>query len=441
MKRSFKSDVGYVRRNFEMIGEKLFPDRELMLRTNGRVRFLRISRQVQVGLAGVALVAFGWAAYTTTSLYLNKQLVAVKDSEIVNARMRYRLLLSDVSSYQRRSANLNKELAENHGMMLKLVEKNSALKQDLKSTENKLQSTNQEKQQIAGAREGLNRRLGEIEQQMGQLNAHNFELKGNLSSVSTTLDDALHERNQARLRSRELAKRVAELKSELAELHKAEESVLAQLTRRTAGSIDDIKQVLGRTGLNADKILASIAKRVIGQGGPFIAAGAGDAPADRLRASIVELAERLGHLDELRKLAGATPLASPLDYFSINSHYGKRRDPINGRWSAHYGLDLGSARRSRVYVTAPGVVTFAGWKGRYGRVVEVTHGMGFKTRYGHLRKILVKKGQKVDYRAKLGLLGNSGRSTGSHLHYEIYYKGVPRNPWKFIKAGRYVYKG
>ena len=92
-------------------------------------------------------------------------------------------------------------------------------------------------------------------------------------------------------------------------------------------------------------------------------------------------------------------------------------------------------------MTAPGVVTFSGWKGNYGRLVEVDHGAGIKTRYGHLAKSLVKKGQKVGFRDKIGLVGNSGRSTGAHLHYEVLFKNRPRNPTHFIKAGKYVFQG
>ena len=72
--------------------------------------------------------------------------------------------------------------------------------------------------------------------------------------------------------------------------------------------------------------------------------------------------------------------------------------------------------------------------------MEIDHGEGFKTRYGHLQKILVKRGQIVKYRQKIGLLGSTGRSTGPHLHYEVVHNGKSLNPWKFIKAGRYVYK-
>ena len=134
------------------------------------------------------------------------------------------------------------------------------------------------------------------------------------------------------------------------------------------------------------------------------------------------------------------PISTPLNYYTISSHFGKRRDPINKRWAMHMGLDFGGIKNSRVYATAPGKVIFAGRNGKYGKLIEIDHGLGFKTKYGHLNKILVKRGQKVTNRAKIGLMGSTGRSTGPHLHYEILVKGKHQNPWHFIKAGRYVYK-
>ena len=87
-----------------------------------------------------------------------------------------------------------------------------------------------------------------------------------------------------------------------------------------------------------------------------------------------------------------------------------------------------------------GKVKRAGYFGKYGNYIEIEHASGFTTRYGHLSKILVKKGQTVSFRQRIGLMGNTGRSTGNHLHYEIVYKGRNKNPWRFIKAGKFVYK-
>ncbi len=86
------------------------------------------------------------------------------------------------------------------------------------------------------------------------------------------------------------------------------------------------------------------------------------------------------------------------------------------------------------------MVTSVGWKGKYGKVIEIDHGAGLKTRYGHLHKILVEKGRHLKFRDKIGLLGSTGRSTGAHVHYEILFKGKAKNPMKFIKAGRHVFQ-
>ena len=83
-------------------------------------------------------------------------------------------------------------------------------------------------------------------------------------------------------------------------------------------------------------------------------------------------------------------------------------------------------------------MTFVGRKGAYGRMIEIDHGNGFVTRYGHLAKILVKKGQVISLSETVGLMGNSGRSTGTHLHYEIRYQGKSLNPAKFFKAAQHV---
>ena len=113
-------------------------------------------------------------------------------------------------------------------------------------------------------------------------------------------------------------------------------------------------------------------------------------------------------------------------------------DQIAG--APHRGLDFRAEMQAPVFATAPGKVTYAGWSGPFGRLVEIDHGHGIRTRYAHLKKILVKTGQTVANREKIGLVGSSGRSTGPHLHYEVRYKGVPLNPQKFLTAGKHVFK-
>ncbi len=132
--------------------------------------------------------------------------------------------------------------------------------------------------------------------------------------------------------------------------------------------------------------------------------------------------------------------AAPLEQYRISSAFGPRKDPVNGRLSRHLGLDFRAKLGTPVLSTAPGEVVFAAWKGRYGRLVEIDHGHGIRTRYAHLHKILVKPGQAVGHRETIGLLGSSGRSTGPHVHYEVLVNGKRHDPMNFLKAGIYAFK-
>ncbi len=420
---------------------RFLPDREVTFRTDGRIRFVRFSGVAQICLAVVVLAAGGWAAFSTTAYFLNIKIIQTKDGEILNARLTYRSLLSEVSDYQKKFTTLTGELEKNHGKTLELVEKNSDLKQSLQTTANRLESSKEQIAQIAVKRANLKTRLGEIESEMSQLNTRNFKLKDNLTSISTDLEEALYERNQARKEGERLVGLVVGLNEKLTKLRNSEKEMLHRLADRAQENSAEMVAILSKTGVKLSMLMGKSNIASNGQGGPFIAAKPVKSPAQELEVALFELEKRLSRWEELKHTMRITPLAAPLDFFSVSSRYGKRRDPISQKWAMHYGLDFGSFYRAPVLATAPGVVTWAGRKGKYGKLVEITHGKGLKTRYGHLSKILVKRGQKVEYRKKIGLLGNTGRSTGAHLHYEIHHKGRPRNPWKFIRAGKNVYKG
>ncbi len=141
--------------------------------------------------------------------------------------------------------------------------------------------------------------------------------------------------------------------------------------------------------------------------------------------------ELVSRLDFYLKKASAIPLGKPLNG-RITSRFGKRRDPLNGRVSFHDGIDIRGRRGAKIYATANGIVTLAGYNGGYGNYVEVQHGDGYKTAYAHMKKILVKRGQRVHRGDIIGLVGNTGRSTGPHLHYEIRRNDTPLNPAKYM---------
>ena len=148
-------------------------------------------------------------------------------------------------------------------------------------------------------------------------------------------------------------------------------------------------------------------------------------------------------LDDLRNVVTAmraVPISQPVygPEFEQTSGFGARVDPFTRHFAFHAGLDWAGPWGSIVHSTAPGTVVFAGSRGGYGNTVEIDHGYGFKTRYGHLRSILVQVGQRVVKGSAVGRLGSTGRSTGPHVHYEVWFDNTVRDPSRFLRAGRYV---
>jgi murein DD-endopeptidase MepM/ murein hydrolase activator NlpD len=139
----------------------------------------------------------------------------------------------------------------------------------------------------------------------------------------------------------------------------------------------------------------------------------------------------LKYLEDQRNILASTPAISPVDGW-ITSRFGYRTSPFTGRREFHKGLDIATRKKSPISATANGVVVFVGLKGMLGKVVVLDHGHGISTRYGHVDKALKKTGEKVTRGEEIALVGNSGRTTGSHVHYEVFLNGLPVNPEKYI---------
>jgi murein DD-endopeptidase MepM/ murein hydrolase activator NlpD len=119
---------------------------------------------------------------------------------------------------------------------------------------------------------------------------------------------------------------------------------------------------------------------------------------------------------------------------SLTGSFGERNDPFNGEGAFHMGVDIDANYGEPVVAPADGVVAFADFQGGYGRLVEVRHGQDYSTRFGHLSNIAVVRGQSVRRGEILGYVGQSGRSTGPHLHYEVRIRNVPVNPYKYLRS-------
>lgn len=147
----------------------------------------------------------------------------------------------------------------------------------------------------------------------------------------------------------------------------------------------------------------------------------------------------ISSLGDQQKRLDSTPSICPVGRGYLSSRFGHRMDPITGRRSFHYGLDYSARLGTPVLATADGIVTFSGKWGGFGWTVEISHGYDYVTRYAHCSKLLVKKGQRVKRGDVIARVGASGRSTATHLHYEVVYKGKKRNPLAYVFSGDQVY--
>jgi murein DD-endopeptidase MepM/ murein hydrolase activator NlpD len=169
-----------------------------------------------------------------------------------------------------------------------------------------------------------------------------------------------------------------------------------------------------------------------GVGGPYEPVPAVDNADPRFR----ELFTTWRQLDQLQQGVAAIPSAFPLHQgVNFTSGFGIRSDPFRGRAAMHPGIDLAGPLGTPVYATADGIVDRSEWNnGGYGNLVEIDHGQGIQTRYGHLSQRIAQPGQRVHRGDLIGLMGSTGRSTGSHLHYEVRIDGRAVNPVPFLQA-------
>ncbi|AWN51425.1 M23 family metallopeptidase [Methylobacterium sp. 17Sr1-1] len=222
--------------------------------------------------------------------------------------------------------------------------------------------------------------------------------------------------------------RMATLAHALDGLEARQSLAVGRLAASSRSEAARLREVVAETGLDARRFAAI---RGGGIGGPLVPAEAG--PFE----SAVLLAQRdLGERDSLRKIVGALPLRRPMatDH-GLSSTFGYRADPFTRGLAVHTGIDLRGEYGAPARATAAGTVTQAEYSGGYGNMVEVDHGHGLVTRYAHLSAIAVAPGQAVAAGQTVGRVGSTGRSTGTHLHYETRIDGEPVDPQRFLRAG------
>ncbi|PLK71484.1 peptidase [Rhizobium sp. TH135] len=202
-----------------------------------------------------------------------------------------------------------------------------------------------------------------------------------------------------------------------------------QLASGASQTADEIAAILKRQGVPIEEIAALPVADAVG--GPYLAP-----QSDRdFNASINALDAALNRLETVRGTAKRLPFANPAPGQEITSRFGNRPDPFFGGLAMHAGIDFRAPTGTEIRSTGSGKVVTAGFSGGYGNMVEVDHGLGLTTRYGHMSRVLVSEGDTVEPGQLIGLSGSTGRSTGPHLHYEVRRNGDPVDPMRFLNAG------
>jgi murein DD-endopeptidase MepM/ murein hydrolase activator NlpD len=225
----------------------------------------------------------------------------------------------------------------------------------------------------------------------------------------------------------------------LKDVSAAQDRLLAQAQKTTAPCTDRLRAAFRQAGVDPASFTPPT-PTVVAPPPPQVKGAANHAANDSFTTRVQALAKDLTEMHALKAATITVPLARPTITTAESSGFGLRTDPFTGHMASHPGLDFPAPRMTPVFATAAGLVSYTGPRGGYGNVVEIDHGHGFKTRFAHLAALTVKAGQHVDIHQSIGAIGSTGRSTGPHLHYEVWVDGRPRNPELFLRAGDYVHQ-
>lgn len=176
---------------------------------------------------------------------------------------------------------------------------------------------------------------------------------------------------------------------------------------------------------------------------PFVTTPAGGSPVSTAASTQADPQYRAmfqgwKKLEQVQQGVVAIPSARPVEVVTFTSGFGVRGDPFGRGAMMHAGVDMPGAMGTSIYATADGVVSRAGWSSGYGNLVELNHGKGIQTRYGHLSALLVAPGMRVTRGQLIARMGSTGRSTGTHLHYEVRLDGHAVNPMPFLQTSNYL---
>ena len=411
-----------------------FRERQIYLRSEGEVQFITLRPWVQV--TGLALLLGGlfWLAFSTINMVFKDQLLALNERGMYDARLEYEDRIADL---RRQVDSLNDRLMIDQGEYLskvdvvrsefeRLVDRHKRLVEFFRQSLARRPATGLDVKQLEGT-------MPEKPTEEEPSDAHdNTGLE--TAPGKTDIDQApfpLRYASEFRLKS-EAERPLADMRAAYDRYGRMEVALLDEALEDASADAARIRKIFSRLGINDKKVVANSDFEREGVGGPFVPAF-GTSPEEKdLGDRMARVYDTYASFDAMTFEAMELPLFLPMrEIRRVSSGFGLRRDPFRKSMAMHAGIDFKADMSTNVFATAGGVVRRAGLEGGYGQMVEILHDNGVSTRYAHLSAVKVAVGQRVDRGDLVGKLGNTGRSTGPHLHYETRVNGKAVDPVRF----------
>lgn len=386
-----------------------FSEKEIIFRSSGRAKVFTISSRMQVILLTFFCFISIWSFYSYHLYNKSGRIIYHKDQELVETRDAYVELMGDFVA-------IHKNIDE----VLSALGKTNT-KSDKKIKDYKHQAM-------------------VVEDKIKQITAEKDWTNDKILSEKSSLNEALLQRDIAISERDELRKQLAELENAVKDIKQAELEVFSRVEAIAKKEISKIKSAFSNINVplkQQNKYFNPLAnsKKRDSSGGPYIPSQLSSIKDARINQKIADIFKAADDLEYYREVVKGVPLGKPVWSYWISSKFGYRKDPFNKKKAGHKGVDLASRTGNKIQIKAEGKVTRVQYSNRgYGNNVIVDHGNGFITKYAHLHKIYVKKGDYLKINDIIGEVGNTGRSTGPHLHYEILYQNRPVDPLPFMQV-------
>lgn len=431
--------------------ENHFPERRVFLKSDTDTRFIRLRPATQLAAYAGASLLVAWAIVATAILLMdsigsgNFREQAKRDQRTYQERLNALASERDARAEEALAAQqrFNAALAQISVMQSGLLASETR-RRELETGIEVIQSTLRQTMRDREAARAALATLREQTDETGPTLAAAATAPVSIEIMADALERTAEERDQILADARSALQQRDELGLEIKLMQEQNDQIFRQLEEAMTISVAPLDKMFRSAGMPTDRILEQVRRGYSGQGGPLtplsFSTRAEDEPsADELRANRL-----LGQMDQLnlyRIAAQQAPFAIPVHAAVRNtSGYGYRRDPKTGGRRMHNGQDFAGAHGTDIFATADGVVTQAGWQSGFGKLVIIEHAFGIETYYAHTSKILVREGQRVSRGDHIADMGSTGRSTGTHLHYEVRVGGKPVNPMIYIKAARNVFQ-